>query len=300
LELQREIAGIFYRLVDLTERRKILIRLDSVYSRFNEAAQFRLQAGEANRLESSSAALALQQWRLQLSELNADYRILQKQLQWLLQTVDWIEPDYEQPRKKSSYSLVVDSSLNAQHPRLGWWKAIQAQEKGQTLMEKSKLLPSLTVGYANQSITGYQTLDGISETYFSRSRRFSLVNITLGLPLFNKVTKARIRAGQRREEAVALQAEAERVSLQYELSQSAEELRKRQQQLDLFEISGKENADRMIRNAELAYRQGEIGYLEWTVLINQATQWELGYLDAIKGYNQALIEFEFLNGKIEP
>jgi cobalt-zinc-cadmium resistance protein CzcA len=143
-------------------------------------------------------------------------------------------------------------------------------------------------------------MDGISETYFSRSRRFSMVNVSLGLPLFNKVTKARVRAGQKREESAALQAEAARASLQFGLNQSAEELRKRQQQLSLFETSGKENASRIIRNAELAYRQGEIGYLEWTVLINQATQWELGYLDAIHGYNQALIEFEFLNGKIEP
>ncbi len=300
LELQREIALVFYQLVDLTERRKILLRLDSVYTRFNEAAQIRLQAGEANRLESSSASLALQQWRLQLSELNADFRILQKQLQWLLQTSDWIEPEYVQPRKGSTMNEQADSSLNELHPQLGWWKALQAQEKGQTLLEKSKLLPSLTLGYANQSITGYQTMDGISETYFSRSRRFSMVNVSLGLPLFNKVTKARVRAGQKREEAAALQAEAARASLQFGLNQSAEELRKRQQQLSLFETSGKENASRIIRNAELAYRQGEIGYLEWTVLINQATQWELGYLDAIHGYNQALIEFEFLNGKIEP
>jgi cobalt-zinc-cadmium resistance protein CzcA len=197
-------------------------------------------------------------------------------------------------------NVQADSSLNELHPQLGWWKALQAQEKGQTLLEKSKLLPSLTLGYANQSITGYQTMDGISETYFSRSRRFSMVNVSLGLPLFNKVTKARVRAGQKREEAAALQAEAARASLQFGLNQSAEELRKRQQQLSLFETSGKENASRIIRNAELAYRQGEIGYLEWTVLINQATQWELGYLDAIHGYNQALIEFEFLNGKIEP
>lgn len=297
LELQRELALAYYRLVDLTERRKILLQLDSQYRRFHEAATLRFEAGETNTLEQSSAELALHQLMLQIRELEADYKIVQQQLQWLLQTDEWIDPVYNSPQKSPA---AIANENQTDHPQLAWWRAMEGQAGGQTSVEKSRLLPELSLGYSNQSIAGYQNLNGLNEEYFSKSRRFSAVNVSLGIPLFNKLTRSRIRASQAQEQAARLQTEAATASLDFERRQARDEYFKRQQQVQFYQSTAQGRAQLLMQHAQLAFLNGEIGYLEWSVLMNQATQLQLNYADALAGYNKSLIELEYLNGKIEP
>ena len=300
LELQRELALAYYRLVDLLERKKILLQLDTHYRRFYEAASLRLRAGETNTLEESSAQLALQQVELQRREVDADYHLVQDQLQWLLQTGDRIDPAYSSPKKENPHELQDSFGSRSQHPQAAWWQAMEAQAGGQTRVEQSKLFPDFKIGYANQSISGYQMLDGVNEEYFTRSKRFSSVNLSVGIPIFNKTTKAKIRASQAQEETARLQTIAAAGTLDLQKKQAWEEYRKRQYQVQFHESSGRERAALLIQHAELAFRNGEIGYLEWSVLMNQATQLQLNYADALAGYNKALIELEYLTGKITP
>lgn len=127
-----------------------------------------------------------------------------------------------------------------------------------------------------------------------------MVNVSVGIPLFNKVTKARIRASRVQEEAAKLQTLAASASFTFEKKKAAEEFRKRQQQLLVHESSGLSRAALLVQHANLAFKNGEIGYLEWSVLMNQAAQLQLNYADALAGYNKALIELEYLTGKITP
>ena len=210
-----------------------------------------------------------------------------------------MDPIYGQARKPLPES-VVNSIDTLQHPQLAWMISQEQQQRRQTEIERSRLLPAFTIGYSNQSIVGYQKVDAVNEKYFSRSHRFSVVSLSVGIPLFNRVTKSRIRASERQEEAARLRSEATRVALDNQREAAQKELNKWSEQIQFHESAGKARVYTLLSSAEQAFHAGEIGYIEWSMLINQATQLRISHAEAIAGYNRALIQLEYLTGKITP
>ncbi|HRN55998.1 MAG TPA: efflux RND transporter permease subunit, partial [Agriterribacter sp.] len=193
-ELQREIKRVFYALVDGQERKLLLQRLDSVYSRFQQSADLRLKAGESNVLEKTTADAQLQQLQLQQQQLDAGILLLQQQLQWLLHTDTLYLPLYTAYKKESTV-LADTASVNA-HPQIQYNQLQEQVAAAQTHVEETKLSPDFSFGYSNQSIIGYHSEDGTSQKYYSGSHRFHIASLTVGIPLFKGASKARIRAGR--------------------------------------------------------------------------------------------------------
>ena len=292
-ELDKEVKIVFYKLVDIQEREKLLFQLDSLYSRFQFSADLRFKSGESNLLEKTTADLQLQQLKLQQQQLVSEKLILQKQLQWLMNDTSLVLPKYNAVKMES---LIVDSIFLQQHPLMEYYEWQKQLAAAQTLVERSKLSPSFSVEYITQSFIGYHSPDGINQVYYGNSRRFHSVGLTMGIPLFNKATNARIKAGKVNEEVARLNA----INVSKELSRKGqqwmEELKRQQASIDLYESSSLEQADLIIKNASLGFQEGEIGYLEWTVLMNNAINIRIGYLDAVKNYNLTIVEIDYLRG----
>ena len=294
-ELQREIKLVFYALVDAMERKQLLRRLDSVYSRFQQSADLRLQAGESNVLEKTTADAQLQQLQLQQQQLDADILIWQQQLQWLLNTGELFLPAYTHFKKENI--VLADTTAVAAHPQIQYNKLQEQTAAAQTLVEKTKLSPDFAVGYSNQSIIGYHSEDGVSQKYYSGSNRFHIASVTVGIPLFNGATKAKIKAGRVQEEVAAINTTATEQLIKHNLQQRTLEYKKQQNNLQYYQNTGLQQAELMIQTAKLSFENGEISYLEWTMLMNNAVSIQLNYLDAVHQYNQTLIELEYLTGK---
>lgn len=295
-ELQRGIKSVFYRLADGLERKKLLQRLDSVYSRFQQSADLRLKAGESNVLEKTTADAQLQQLQLQQQQLDADILILQQQLQWLLNTDELFLPAYA-TLKMEDIALMADTTSVATHPQIQYNKLQELTAAAQTSVEKTKLSPDFSVGYSNQSIIGYHSEDGISQKYYSSSNRFHIANVTVGIPLFNSATKARIKAGRVHEEVAKLHTKATEQYIKHNLQQLMAAYKKELNNLAYYENTGLQQAELIIKTARLSFENGEISYLEWTALMNNAVNIQLNYMDAVHQYNQTLIELEYLTGK---
>lgn len=293
-ELHRNVKEIFYQMVDLEERRKLLERLDSVYSRFQQSATLRLQAGESNTLEKTTADAQLQQLQLQQQTLHADLEILQKRMQWFLNTEEKIMPLYT--------SAVITDIMPAdtapdEHPQVRYARQLEKTAEAQTRVEKVKLSPDFTVGYNNQSIIGHQSPDGVNQKYYDAGHRFHFVNLSVGIPLFNSAAKARIRAGKINEEVAKINTMAAGAYIKSNLAQITGEYKKHQQMVHYYEQTGMQQAELIIRNAKLSFENGEISYLEWTMLMNNAVNIQLGYLDAAKQFNHTAITLAYLNNK---
>jgi cobalt-zinc-cadmium resistance protein CzcA len=294
-ELQKAVKTVFYNMVDLLERQKLLMRLDSIYSRFLDAANLRLKTGESTMLEKSNAETQIQQLKLQQEQVKADLRIEQQQLQWLLNTKDMLLPEYHTLKKE--HNPLTDTLTVAGHP------AVQLQQQqvkvnaAQTNIEKARLNPEFTVGYSNQSIIGYQTKDGVNQQYYGGGDRFNIYQLSVGLPIFNKAVKARIRAGQLKEETTRMDVDATSQYLTNQWQQLNEAYNKYIGQVQYYETSGLQQAALITRNARLGFEKGDVSYVEWTLQMNNAVNIELGYLQAIHALNNTIIELEYLTGK---
>jgi heavy metal efflux system protein len=56
-------------------------------------------------------------------------------------------------------------------------------------------------------------------------------------------------------------------------------------------------AELILKQANLGLRGGEIGYVEFIQALNTAAELQVGYLEAINNYNQAVINLEYLIGQ---
>ncbi|MFL5747313.1 MAG: CusA/CzcA family heavy metal efflux RND transporter [Niastella sp.] len=294
-ELQKAVKTVFYNMVDLLERQKLLMRLDSIYSRFLDAASLRLKTGESTMLEKSNAETQIQQLKLQQEQVKADLRMEQQQLQWLLNTKDMLLPEYHALKKE--HDPLIDTLTVAGHP------AVQLQQQqvkvnaAQTNIEKARLNPEFTVGYSNQSIIGYQTKDGVTQQYYGGGDRFNIYQLSVALPIFNKAVKARIKAGQLQEATTRMEVDATSQYLTNQWQQLNEAYKKYSGQVQYYETSGLQQAALITRNARLGFEKGDVSYIEWTLQMNNAVNIELGYLQAIHALNNTIIELEYLTGK---
>jgi heavy metal efflux system protein len=206
-------------------------------------------------------------------------------------------PLYTSFKKEITGLVVVDTMAIANHPQVQYHLLQEKTTMAQTGAEKAKLSPDIAAGYSNLSIIGYQSPDGVNQKYYSGGDRFNVFSLSVGVPLFNKAAKARIKAGQVNEQVAKLSTAVAAQQLKTQLQQAIEEFKKQQQSLHYYEQTGLQQAALIMHNAKLSFQKGEISYLEWTLLMNNAVGIELNYMDIMRQYNLSLIEIEYLTGK---
>lgn len=294
-ELHKEIRQVYWTMTDLLNRQQLLQKLDSVYSRVLQAASLRLKAGESNQLEKTSAETQVAQLKIQLTQLQADLLIHQQKLQWMLNSSTLYLPDLSEIPQ--AVALMPDTNSIQAHPlvkyREGQWQLASTQ----TALDRNKLVPDLSAGYNNMSIVGYQSTDGVTQKYYGTGQRFGTVSVSMGIPLFTKAARNKVKAGKLGEEAALLNVKAADQQLKSQLLQYSEAYRKQLQLVTYYNNEGLAQSELIIRHATQNFEKGQISYLEWTLLMHNASGIQLSRLDALQQLNMIRTEIEYLTGK---
>ncbi|MEN9913711.1 MAG: hypothetical protein RL528_444 [Bacteroidota bacterium] len=291
VELKKQVSIVFYLLVYLQQKQKILLENDSVYSEFLEKANFRFEKGETNILEKTTAETQRGQISIQLNQLKNDIEIVQLQFQLLLNTTDEFIPSVENP--KIIFVASLDTSTIIMHPTLRFLQQQKQISLVNLQLEKSKLLPNLNFSYSNMSINGI----GADNLFYNRTTRFNSVQFGIGVPLFFGAQKAKINSNKTLE---LISENNYRIGLQTLNTEYYTVFKKYQNQLQTikyFEETALQNANTITKTANQQFANGDINYLEWTMLINNALSIQSNYIDAIKDLNQFIIQLNYLTSK---
>jgi len=290
-ELKKQVNEVFYLLLYLEQKKNILLKNDSVYASFLEKANLRFAKGETNVLEKTTAETQRGQIAIQLNQLKNDVEILQLQFQLLLNTQTVFIPSNENP--KLVFTALLDTATVSNHPQI---KVLQQQQNislANTRLQKSKLLPDLRMGYNNTTIQGY----GADNGFYTKSTRFNSVQFGIGVPLFFGSQKAKINSSK------TLQLISEnnyKLGLQTLKTEYETAFKNYQTQLltvKYFEETALQNANTITKTANQQFTNGDINYLEWTMLINNAATIQSNYTDAVKELNQSIIQLNYLTSK---
>lgn len=281
-------AYLQLQLIDSKE--KLLQRTDSIFSRYQQMAQLRFDKGETNLLEKTSLDNQVQQVRMQLQMLSADKKMMQAEMAVLLDSSVTVQVT----DVLNDASILFDSSTLSKHPFLNYYEQQQKIATAQTQFEKAKLQPEWLIGYSNQSIIGYQMSKDGTETYYDGGKRFSTVQLGLGIPIFNKTQKARIKAAEQKETIAHASTEFAMQQLNLNLQHQWNEYIKYQNVVQYYKSSALQQSDVIIKTANLNYKNGEINYIEWGTLISNAINLQNQYIDALKSLNASRIELEYL------
>jgi cobalt-zinc-cadmium resistance protein CzcA len=276
-EIRRDVSAAYYQLWYVEEKKQLYISLDSLYTNLAEAAALRVKSGEAPGLEKIAAEVRLAEVKMQMRQLESDILIGQQDLMRSLNVTEAFLPELR-PLEKMTVSQSAVFVTN--HPLLlRQQQQISVAESGRRLQQKS-LLPELSGRVFSQRL--YGVADPISG--------FSL---SLDLPIVGKSFKTRIEAAKVEVTLQQKLLELETLQLQTTGSQARQELLKSEESLRFYETTGLLQANEIIEAATLGFRSGDISFADLSLFLTQAIGIRQNYLDALNGYNQAVIQYNY-------
>ena len=294
--LKAQIYATYYELLYLLAHKNLLLRNDSLFLNNLKNAEIRLKTGETGILEKTAAETQRLQIAHQLQLLESD--IIYYQIQ-LINVLNFSASGAQQeggylPQEqelKMAFSLPADLDSLKKHPELQFLKQQIEIQRQQTLVERDQLLPSFSVGYSLQSVRGTQTFGAKDYTY-NAVPQFSTVQLGASIPLFKKAIQNRVAAAQIGEQVAQSTLQAHELAVQNRYRLLAQQFQKEEKNILYFEKTALPQAQRLIEIANISRRNGEIGYVEWLFSVAQSLAIEQQYLDAIKQYNQTVIELK--------
>jgi cobalt-zinc-cadmium resistance protein CzcA len=295
LDISNQVKQVYWQYVYTAEKRKLLAYQDSLFLVFLRAAELRAKAGETNRLEMVTARSQSLEISNQYFQVTADLTILSKKLAVLLNSGVPLVPE-DNVLKKIEYSEGQANPVE-KNPSLGY--AVQQAELSaiEKKLERSQMLPDLSIGWFSQTITGTQDINGVARN-FGTDYRFNGIQAGISVPLWIAPFAARSKAARISEEAARMNAENFSKSISGNYETLLDELRKYSAAVSYYEKQAVPEADIIIDQANKAYAAGALDYLDYVLMLNRALDIRKNYIEALNNYNQTIISIEFITGKI--
>ena len=183
------------------------------------------------------------------------------------------------------------------NPQLSYQKSLVDVAFQEKKVEVNRALPDLTIGYFNQTLTGYQRSMNGTDQYYDSKYRFSGFMAGIAIPLWFLPNHARVKSAAVRAESTQYGVQYFEKQLRGQWEKAVQEFNKNNNSLDYYVRSALPNAKLILRQSQLAYKTGEISQAEYRLNLQQALAIEEGYLQSLFQFNQSIITLEFLSGQ---
>jgi cobalt-zinc-cadmium resistance protein CzcA len=287
--LRRDVSLIYYQLIFLKQKKELLQYADSLFAGFLVKASERLQSGESGILEKVSAQNQLGQIRLQLAQLAADEEIAALQFQLLLNTAGSYVP-LQQRLALNALPSVADTASFGNHPMLQAIRQQKSMADANYALEKSKLLPNLSLNYNNTTIRGV----GADNKLYDGSTRFGAVQLGVGIPVFKKGQKNLIEATRFSRQIAESNYDVELRQFKTQFEAAYRQYLQNNLSLRYYESEGIPNAQQVVLTAGKQLQAGQINYLEWVQLINQSIHTRSQYIETQLNTHNSVIQLNYL------
>ncbi len=294
-EVVRQVTSTYYSLLHLGETLRVLRMQEQASRHFLHLAQVRLQAGEANALETINAEKMLNDAAAGIRNTQAQQRQLSLAMQQLLGMSEEFVP------ADTALSVIAYAEGTAGPDSMGnpaLQAVLRAQEDASRRnyeLEKKQLLPTVSV-----ALTGQLLIKGLNPYNIERERfkhgNFMAFEVGVALPLFNRAQKARIQAAKQDVAMAEIATRQAMQDLNGKYRSALSDYHNAKENLRQLQLRGSEWARRLTSISTLAYEQGEIGYVEYIQNLNTSLGIQLEQANAINSYNQSVINLKYLQG----
>jgi cobalt-zinc-cadmium resistance protein CzcA len=189
------------------------------------------------------------------------------------------------------------SSALSDNPSQGYTRQQIEVSQLETKLEKSKMLPDLNIGYSSQTIKGTQEVNGVNRT-FGSGNRFNSFQIGVAVPLWFGSGKSKTKAAKMKEQISRINAENFSKTLLSNYRSLLMECEKDRKSLDYYEKQAVPEADLIIKQSSLSYKEGEMDYIGYIGSLARALMIKQNYIDVLNNYNQSVISIDYITGKI--
>jgi cobalt-zinc-cadmium resistance protein CzcA len=295
-EIKNQVRSLFYQIEYLQYNKLKLQSLDSLYNEFIRVANLRYKTGDTKKIEISTAETKKGEINLLAQQNQVYLQNAYQSLKTILSSKDSITIVSSQTYTPLQVNSLIDSNAITSHPMLqSIYQNMQIAEQTKNVV-KAQGLPDFKIGYSNQSLIGFQNIDGVDK-YFGAGNRFNVVNIGVAIPLTFGATKARIKSLEYQKQSLQTQAEYQNTLLNTNLLNALTQYQQDVQQYNYYKIQALPNADNIVKAAQLGYRTGDITYVEYLYALQTATDIQLKYLQSIQQINQTVVNINSIINK---
>lgn len=291
-ELAYQVKQVYYHLMFLKEREKLLVSQDSIYETLVHATDLRYKTGESRLLEKTTAETQRNEARNALAVTKADIRIYEKLLGTLTASEQTVTISNSTIPKRQ-LNISFDTTSLSGNPQLKYLQQQVEIAENERKVNGAKVLPDITVGYFNQTLIGTVNNAGERATL---SNRFDGFMIGLSIPLWIGPHVARVKAARINEEKSQKIFEYNQSLVEGQWERAVQEYIKNRGSLDYYETSALANSNLLLRQSDAAFKGGEIDYTEYWLSVRNAIQIKDNYLSNLNNFNQSVINLEFLAG----
>ncbi len=291
--MKAQVQSLYYQLQYLQSARKRLQSLDSLYDDFVKAADLRYRTGETGLLEKTTAATRRGELSQQLMTLESEFAMTYSSLKNLMNIREEFTVSGSDDLQPLAPSATFDTSFIANNPslKLLYQQALVASQNKK--LETAQTLPDFKVGYFNQSIIGFQNVDG-SEMYFDSRDRFQGFNVGISVPITFFSNTSKIKSLSFQHQSLQKEADNTKLVLQTQLENAFRQYEQNLAQYNYYKSIALSNAEAIINTAKVGFENGEIAYMEYIQALQTATDVQLNYLQSINGLNQSVVNINYL------
>lgn len=279
LELKRQVKRAFYDVLYATETRSLADDILNLYVDFLAVTTMQLEAGEKGRLPQMAARARMEQARIQQEESDNYYDIALSSFNLWLQS-DSLYAAQGEFFKVGSWSADTAGIII---PQLEVISAKRDMATANIERQHSQLLPQINSGLRLQNAFGEFPLFGYQ--------------FGVNLPLFRKAYRSRI-------EAAEIDQLVQEASLRTEEQKVQQKLNELEQRITHQGVIVEQLASVLIPLVEeqsaislQAYREGEMGYVEYLDTLEQVTKIRQQYLEAQYEWHLLMVQWEYWTGQ---
>ncbi|MDX9776206.1 MAG: efflux RND transporter permease subunit, partial [Petrimonas sp.] len=282
-ELVRNVSLAWYRALVAKKQTQLYNRLDSVYTDFLRAAGLRFETQQTSKVAYLAASAKYQELMVNMKQAESEYMASLQLLNQYLMYPDGVEiadagQDWDETNQ-TSYPL---DSLNAV-PLLNLYRQQLDVSEAEWKAEKANFLPKLDLGYSRQSV------DGTSGYYGWEA------GISIPLLFFSQSGKT--KAARINYEMTGQQFKQRALELNASYKELLSRYRVMGEVLEYYKNEALPLADEQIEAANLGYRLGSLGYIEFIQNTESAIRTRQEYLSRLAEYFEIKEQLEYITGQ---
>lgn len=279
IAVEFEIKQTWENILYAQSKKKLLEQQFTLLKAFSKSAKLRYETGETTLMESNVAQAKEQEISVLITQNTTFLQNEKSKIKTFLN----LETDFELSERELIYdehdpwadlNLEENNSLQLANKEI---ERVEATRK----LEKSLLLPDVTLGYSIESEAGLRA----NGTNYGRELRIPSYTVGLSIPIFFGSQSKKIKAMKYSLE----QAELEKNYLHKQLSESVQQqleiINAQQSVIDYYKESALLNASIIQDHANKSYNNGDISYVEYIQSMETALNIQINYLDAVLQYN---------------
>ncbi|MCB0686480.1 MAG: CusA/CzcA family heavy metal efflux RND transporter [Saprospiraceae bacterium] len=275
--LTKEVSQAYFQIVYWQQMAENYQYLDSLYNDFDQAATRRFNQGESNYLEKITAETKHKEISLKLRQINERIR------ESYLNLSRWIQSENAYLVNDSILPKVTVTPLDTTtHPALSYHRDALNLSKNELYLQKQKLLPDLSTSLflGKNNGNGVQVYAGFQ--------------IGVAVPLFAKNLKSGLEAAKVEINILENEGTNYEIHLNSKYEQLQSNLLALEEQLNYYESTGKRLADQTLIQANGAFKAGEIDFLQYLQLLENAKNIEVNYLDSLIQFDITALEINYI------